>query len=127
MFAVQRLNKCLKQCDRPDKDQVHYTVGRLSGFPLTACGVRVSLPCFRDCQIFLLRGALLIEGQGRLVETCCSYLVKDEVWIELCGSETVIIIMEERQQRGACCKHTQEAQERILAEKSNSGTKCTLM
>ncbi len=124
---MQRPNKCLKQYDRPVPDQVHYNSGGSSGSPLTACGVRVNLPCFRDCQIFLLRGAFLIEGQGRVIETGCSYLVKDEDWIGLCGSETVIVIVEEGQQRGACRKHTQEAQERILAEKSKSGTECTLM
>ena len=85
------------------------------------CGLRVSSPCFRDCQIFLLHGAVLIEGQGRLVDTCCSYIIKDEEWIGLCGSKTVIVVMEEGDQRGACRKHTLESQKR-LAEKTKLKT-----
>jgi hypothetical protein len=78
-------------------------------------GTRVNLPCFRDCQSFLLRAAFLIEGQGRVIEPGCSHLVKDEVWIGLCGSTTLVVI-EEREQRDACCKRTQESRDRILAE-----------
>lgn len=61
---------------------------------------------------------LLIEGQGRIIEPGCSYLVKDEVWIGLCGSTTVII-MEEGEQRGICRKRTQEWRDRILAEEQS--------
>jgi hypothetical protein len=74
---------------------------------------------FRDCQVFLLYGAFLIEGQGRVMETGYSYLIKDEVWIGLCGS-TTLVVMEEGEMRGACLKHTQEMREKILTEIKSS-------
>jgi hypothetical protein len=74
-----------------------------------------SQPCFRDCQVFLLHGTFFIEGQGYVTEAGCSYYVKDEVRIGVYGN-TTLVIMEEGDQRGACLKHTQELQERILAE-----------
>ena len=95
--------------------ELHYCSSGPNQLPLTVCGVKVSLPCLRDCQVFLLRGAFLIEGQGRVIETGCSYLVKDEVCIGLYGS-TTLIVMEEGEQRGACLKNTKEMQERIRAE-----------
>jgi hypothetical protein len=73
------------------------------------------LPCFRHCQIFLLRGAFLVEEQGQVTETGCSYLIKDEVWIGLCGS-TTIVVMEDREERGTCLEHRQESRKRLLAE-----------
>ena len=93
--------KCLKQYDRPVLGQVHYSSGRSRSLLITASWVWVSLPCLRNCQIFLIRGAFLIKGQGRVIGTGCSYPVKDEDGIGLCGSETVIVIMEEGEQQGA--------------------------
>lgn len=75
----------------------------------------LSQPCFRDCLIFLLRGEFIIKGQGRVTKTGCAYTVKDEEWIWLCGT-TTLVVMEEGEQRGVCRRRTQEAQERILAE-----------
>jgi hypothetical protein len=75
----------------------------------------MSMPCLRDCQVFLLRGTLFVEGQGYVTEAGCSYYVKDEVRIGVYG-DTTLVIMEEGEQRGACLKYTQEVQERILAE-----------
>jgi hypothetical protein len=105
---MQVLEVVKEEFDRPEPAyQLHYY--RSGG------GVAVSQPCFRDCQVFLLHGAFLIEGQGRVTETGCSYLVKEEVWIELCGS-TTLVVMEEGEERGTCLKHTQESRERMLAE-----------
>lgn len=123
----QVVEAVMSEYDRSDPDQVHYSAGESPNLPLTVCGPRISLPCFRDCQIFLLYGAVLIEGQGRLVDTCCSYIVKDEEWIGLCGSKTVIVVMEEGEQRGACRKKTLESQKRLLAERSKPGNKCIIM
>jgi hypothetical protein len=93
------------------------------------CGVWISYPCFQHCHVFLLRGGILIEGQGRLIETGYSYLIKDEEWIGLCGSETVIVIIEQGQQKGTCRKSTLAAQEKLLREQSKmkSSTDCIIM
>jgi len=73
--------------DRSDPNKVHYSAGRSPNLPLTACGPRIIQPCFRDCQIFLLYGAVLNKCQERLVDTCCSYIVKNKESIGLCGSK----------------------------------------
>ncbi len=110
----QVLKAVKEELDRPGSaHELHYCSSGPSRLPLTVCGVRVILQCFRDCQIFLLRGAFLIEGQGRVTETGCSYLVKDEVWIGLCGS-TTLVVMEEGEMRGACARYTQEMREKFL-------------
>jgi hypothetical protein len=72
-------------------------------------------PCFRDCLVFLLRGEFVIKGQGRVTKTGCAYRVKDEEWIWLCGT-TTLVVMEEGEQRGVCRKRIQEERERTLAE-----------
>ena len=113
----QVLEAVKEEFDRPEPaHQLHYFTSGPSHLPLSVCGVKVSQPCFRDCQVFLLRGAFLIEGQGRVTKSGCSYLIKDEVWIELCGS-TTLIVMEEGEERGRCLHYTQKLQERMLAEK----------
>jgi hypothetical protein len=105
----QVLEVVKEEFDRPEPAcQLHYYSSR---GPL----LHVSQPCFRDCQVFLLHGAFLIEGQGRVTETGCSYLVKEEVWIGLCGS-TTLVVMEEGEERGTCLKYTQESRARMLAE-----------
>jgi len=110
----QVLEAVKEEFDRPEPaSQLHYYSESLSGL------VGFSRPCFRDCQVFLLHGAFLIEGQGLVTETGCSYLVKDEVWIRLCGS-TTLVVMEEGEERGTCLKHTQESRERMLAESQSS-------
>ena len=73
----------------------------------------------RDCLIFLLRGEFIIKGQGRVTETGCTYRVKDETWLWLCGT-TTIVVMEEGDQRGACQRDTKELRELILAERYRS-------
>jgi hypothetical protein len=67
-------------------------------------------------QQFLLRGEFIIKGQGRVIETGCAYRVKDEAWLWLCGT-TTIVVMEEGEQRGECLRCTQESRELILAER----------
>ena len=78
-----------------------------------------SKPCYRDCLIFLLRGEFIIKGQGRVIDTGCAYQVKDEAWIWLCGT-TTIVVMEEGEQRGECLRCTQESRELILAERDGT-------
>jgi hypothetical protein len=119
----------VKQYDRENSDQVHYSSGGSAGAPITVCGVKTSMPCFHNCQIFLLCGAFCIEGQGRLVDPGCSYLVEGEEWIGLCGNKTVVVVLEEGEQRGACRRATQEAQDKLLAEGEKGGSKdrCSVM
>jgi hypothetical protein len=50
-----------------------------------------------------------------VTKTGCAYRVKDEKWIWLCGT-TILVVMEEGEQRGVCRRRTQEERERILAE-----------
>lgn len=84
-----RPNFRFKHFARPEPAyEPHYAQGEWDRLPLTVCGCRIKLPCFHDYQVFLLRGALLIEGQGQVIETSCSYLVKNEVRIGLCGYTT---------------------------------------
>ena len=78
-----------------------------------------SKPCYRDCLIFLLRGEFIIGGQGRVIDTGCAYRVKDEAWIWLCGT-TTIVVMEEGEQRGECLRCTQESRELKLAERDGT-------
>jgi len=75
--------------------------------------------CFRDCLVFLLRGAFIIKGQGRLLQTGCAYRIKDEVWLWLCGT-TTIVIMEEGEMKGECMRSTRESQALLLAQKEGS-------
>jgi len=98
--------------NRPEPaNQLHYyQSGRSSFLPIW-----INLPCFRYCQVFLLHGEFIIEGQGRVIEPGCSYVVKDEVWIGLCGRMT-LVVMEEGEERGTCLKYAQESWARILAE-----------
>ena len=116
----QVLEAVKEEFDRPEPAcELHYYCSSgPSQLPLAVYTVKVSLPCLRDCQIFLLRGAFHIEGRGRVIETGCSYLVKDEVWIGLCRG-TTLVIMEEGEQRGVCLKKTKEMQERNLAERQS--------
>jgi len=44
--------------------ELHYYSSGPNYIPLSACGVWISQPCFRDCQIFLLRGVFLIGGRA---------------------------------------------------------------
>jgi hypothetical protein len=109
----QVLEVVKEEFDRPEPAyQLHYH-SAMSRHPLQV--VYVSLPCFRDCQVFLLHGEFFIEGQGRVTETGCSYIIKEEVWIGLCES-TTLVVMEEGEERGTCLKYTQELRERRLAE-----------
>ncbi|CZT08651.1 uncharacterized protein RAG0_13649 [Rhynchosporium agropyri] len=49
-------------------------------------------------------------------------MVKDEEWIGLCGSKIVVVVMEDREQQGACREATLESQESLLAEGSKPDT-----
>jgi len=73
--------------------------------------VRLNLPCFSDCLVFLLRGTIFIEGQGELSEPGYAYAIQDEEWIGLGGS-TVILVMEEGEMKGICAKRTKEKQDK---------------
>ena len=106
-----RSKSCFNQFNRPEPaHELHY-FGSMS----KAGPNGLSQPCFRDCLIFLLRGEFFIKGQGRVTKTGCAYTVKDEEWIWLCGT-TTLVVMEEGEQRGVCRRRTQEERERILAE-----------
>jgi hypothetical protein len=114
----QVLELVKEEFDRPEPaHQLHYY--RSGGIDLPRS---VSQPCFRDCQVFLLHGAFFIEGQGRVTETGCSYLVKEEVWIGLCGS-TTLVVMEEGEERGTCLQYTQESRERMRALKKSKSSR----
>ncbi len=76
-------------------------------------------PCYQDCLIFFLRGEFITKGQGRAIDTGCAYRVKDEAWIWLCGTTTIVVI-EEGEQRGKCLRCTQESRELILAERDGT-------
>jgi len=58
-----------------------------------------------------------------------SYLIKDEEWIGFCGSETIIVVIEQGEQLGACRKATTAAQKKMLSEqaKKKSSTDCVPM
>jgi hypothetical protein len=116
-LAIQNLISTQNQFNRPEPAyELHYLNTMSSGLPIGD-----SKPCYRDCLIFLLRGEFIIKGQGRLIETGCAYRVKDEAWLWLCGT-TTIVVMEEGEQRGECLRCTQESRELILAERDGSRT-----
>jgi hypothetical protein len=99
------------QFNRPEPAyELHYCGSMSQGLPNGS-----NLPRFRDCLIFPLRSEFIMKGQGRVTETGYVYRVKDEEWIWLCGT-TTLVVMEEGEQRGVCRRRTQEERERILAE-----------
>jgi hypothetical protein len=60
---MQVLEAVKEEFDRPEPAyELHYFSSGPSHLPLSVCGMKVSQPCFRDCQVFLLCGAFLIEG-----------------------------------------------------------------
>lgn len=69
-----RSNFRFNQFNRPELAyELHYFGSMSKGLPNG-----FNQPCFRDCLIFLLRGELIIKGQGRVTKTGCAYTVKDE-------------------------------------------------
>ncbi len=54
-----------------------------------------------------------------MIDNSCGYRVKDEAWIWLCGT-TTIVVMEEGEQKGECLRCTQESQELILAARDGT-------
>jgi hypothetical protein len=111
-LAIQDLISAQNQFKRPEPAyELHYLNTMSRGLPIGD-----NKPCYRDCLIFLLRGEFIIKGQGRVIETGCAYRVKDEAWLWLCGT-TTIVVMEEGEQRGECLRCTQESRELILAER----------
>ncbi|KAF2253631.1 hypothetical protein BU26DRAFT_548051 [Trematosphaeria pertusa] len=113
--SKQVLEAVKEEFKRPEPaHELHYLNTMSRGLPIGD-----NKPCYRDCLIFLLRGEFIIKGQGRVVETGCAYRVKDEAWLWLCGT-TTIVVMEEGEQRGACLKSTQESRELVLAERDGS-------
>ena len=51
-----------------------------------------------------------------MIETGCAYRIKDEAWLWLWGT-TTIVVMEEGEQRGEYLRCTRESQELTLAER----------
>jgi hypothetical protein len=114
-LAIQNLISSQNQFNRSEPAyELHYLSTMSRGGPIGD-----NKPCYRDCLIFLLRGEFIIKGQGRVIETGCAYRVKDEAWLWLCGT-TTIVVMEEGEQRGECLRLTQELRESILAEQDES-------
>jgi hypothetical protein len=109
-LATQDLISAPNQFQRPAYE-LHYFRTKSTGSP-----IGVSVPCYRDCLIFLLRGEFIIKGQGRVTETGCAYRVKDEVWLWLCGMATIVVI-EEGEQRGECLRRARESRELIPAKR----------
>jgi len=61
--------------------------------------MRVSLPCLRNCLVFLYRGAIFIEGT--ITETGHAYAVENEEWLVL-DKDTMVFVMEEGDMKGIC-------------------------
>ncbi|KAH8600235.1 hypothetical protein B0O99DRAFT_682678 [Bisporella sp. PMI_857] len=114
---VQQVLEAVKEeFQRPEPaDELHYLSSMSTGSPTGD-----HKPCYRDCLIFILRGEFIIKGQGRFTEAGCAYRVKDEAWIWLCGT-TTIVVMEEGEEKGRCLRDTQELRELILTERDGPG------
>ncbi|KAI9730920.1 MAG: hypothetical protein M1818_007994 [Claussenomyces sp. TS43310] len=111
----QVLEAVKEEFKRPEPaHELHYLDTMSRGLPIGD-----SKPCYRDCLIFLLRGEFIIKGQGRVTDTGCAYRVKDEAWIWLCGT-TTLVVMEEGEQRAECLRRTQDLRELILAERDGT-------
>jgi len=64
----------------------------------------------KDCLVFLLRGAIFIDGQGAFADEGHAYMVKDEKMVGL-GGATDIWVMEEGEMKGICAEVTREKAE----------------
>lgn len=88
-------------------DEIHYIPSRTDDMPPKTLYMQVSLPCLRDCLVFLYRGAVFI--QGAITETGYAYAVENEEWLGL-SKDTTVIVMEEGAMKGICNRKTNEEQ-----------------
>jgi hypothetical protein len=88
-------------------DEIHYVSSY--DIPPDALNMNVSLPCFRDCLVFLYRGAISTQGEVLLNETGHAYAVKNEEWLGL-DKNTTIFVMEQGAMKGICNRKTDEEQ-----------------
>jgi hypothetical protein len=111
-LAIQDLISAQNQFKRPEPAYKLYYFNTISrGLPIGD-----NKPCYCNCLIFLLCSKFIIKGQGRVIETGCVYYIKDEAWLWLYRTTTIVVI-EEGEQRGECLRYIQESQEQILAER----------
>lgn len=104
-------------------DEIHYIPSR--DIPPNALDMKVSLPCLRDCLVFLYRGAIFIQGQGAVSEPGHVYAVKNEEWLGL-GENTTIFVMEQGVMKGICNRKTEEEQRVNRAREEAWEAKVTL-
>ncbi|RMI98428.1 hypothetical protein CDV36_016128 [Fusarium kuroshium] len=88
-------------------DEIHYIPNRANDRPPNTLKMEISLPCLRDCLVFLYRGAIFIQGQGAITETGYAYAVQDEKWLGL-DKNAIIFIMEQGAMKGICKRKTDE-------------------
>ncbi len=55
-------------------------------------GLTIGLSSLQDCLLFLLRGIVVIHGQGAFIDPYCAYVIKDEQAIGL-ERDTVVFVM----------------------------------
>jgi len=86
--------------------------------------MQVSLPCLRDCLVFLYRGAILIQ-EGAITETGHAYAVENEEWLGL-SNGTTVFVMEEGAMKGICKRKTEEEQRTNRAREETWMARVTL-
>ncbi|KAK0639850.1 hypothetical protein B0T16DRAFT_497832 [Cercophora newfieldiana] len=121
---IRALREAVKEEFRRSEgvQDIHFNHSGPDHIPPTIRNIRVSFDCFRHCLVFLLRGALFIEGQGMVIEPGYAYEIKDEEWIGL-GGNTTILVMEEGEMKGVCSRNLKVKQEKILAEQEEARRK----
>lgn len=101
--------------------QIHFAHSGPDHLPQNILNTRVGFHCFRDCLVFLLRGAIFLEGFGALVEPGYAYAIKDEEMLGLGGNTTIFVMeegaMEEGAMKGICAQKTREKQEEFRRNK----------
>jgi len=90
-------------------DEIHYIPSRADDMPPKTLYMQVSLPCLRNCLVFLYRGAIFI--QGATTETGHAYAVENEEWLSL-SKDTTILVMEQGAMKGICNQKTDEEDQR---------------
>lgn len=94
------------QFQRPEPaDEIHYIPSRPDDMPPQTLYRQVSLPCLRDCLVFLYRGAIFIQEE--ITETGHAYAVENEEWLTL-SKDTTIFVMEEGAMKGICKRKRDE-------------------
>jgi len=85
--------------------------------------MQVSLPCLRNCLVFLYRGAIFI--QGAITETGHAYAVENEEWLGL-SKDATVFVMEEGAMKGICKRKTDEEQRENRAREEAWKARVTL-